>query len=75
MFNNFISRSIVSLFSNTAPPDVELLATLNTFLDSAERLDLVGDLFINNVTLSDSYSLAVRMIINPNTTNLCKLFS
>lgn len=75
LFTDSISWRIVWLFSNTSPPDVELLVTMYTFLDSGERLGLVGDLFINNVTVSNSYNLAVRMIINPNTTNLCKQFS
>ncbi|CAM4903420.1 unnamed protein product [Rotaria socialis] len=56
--------------SNLTPPDVEFLVNLNVSLDTSQRIVLVNDLFINNVTFNDSYSLTVRIIMNPTTTTL-----
>ncbi|CAF1938120.1 unnamed protein product [Rotaria magnacalcarata] len=56
--------------SSATPPDVELLVNLNVSLDTSQRIVLVNDLFINNVTLNDSYRLTVRIVMNPTTTTL-----
>ncbi len=56
-------------------PDVEYLVTLNVSLDIPQRIQLVNDLLINNVTLNDSYRLVVRIIINVDTQYICKFSS
>ncbi len=53
---------------DAAPPNLQLLVTLNVTLDSTDRLELVNGLFNNNVTYNDSYVLTmVQMIIDPTT--------
>ncbi|CAF0869133.1 unnamed protein product [Adineta ricciae] len=61
--------------TNINPPDIEYLITLNVSLDVSERIALVNGLFMNNVSLNDSYLLTVRIIMNPNTSDFLNFTS
>jgi hypothetical protein len=53
---------------NAASPDLQLLVTLNVTISPTDRLDIVNDLFENNVTYNSSYRLTmVQIIINTTT--------
>jgi hypothetical protein len=51
-----------------ASPDLQLLVTLNVTVSASDRLEIVNDLFNDNVTYNNSYLLTmVQMIINTTT--------
>ncbi len=56
------------IIRDASPPDLQLLVTLNVTLDSTDRVELVNDLFENNVTYNGSYLLTtVQLIVNTTT--------
>ncbi len=54
---------------------MELLVTLSVSLETSQRIALVNGLFINNVSLNDSYNLTVSIVMNQANPELCKYFS
>ncbi len=62
------------IIRDASPPDLQLLVTLNVTLDSTDRVELVNDLFENNVTYNGSYLLTtVQLIVNTTTQLIGKI--
>lgn len=53
---------------NAVSPNLQLLVSLDTNLNGTQRLSVVNNIFNQNLTYNDSYTLtAIEMIINPAT--------